>query len=76
MTRPRCPHCLDTGHVCEDHPGYPWDVTVEGHRADCGGAGMPCPWCCSPVPEDGRHSIAEAFVPDWKRPANSSSRPG
>ena len=68
MTAIRCPHCLDDGLVCENHPGYPWEVTVEGHRADCyGGAGMPCPFCCSPIPEDGRHSIAEAFTPDWKR---------
>ena len=64
----RCAHCLDDGLVCENHPEFPWEVTVEGHRADCyGGAGMPCPFCCSPIPEDGTHSIAEAFVPDWKR---------
>lgn len=62
----RCLHCLDTGHVCEDHPQYPWDVTVEGHR-DCGGAGMPCMACCPPIPADGTRSIAEAFTPDWQR---------
>lgn len=64
-----CPQCLDDGHVCEDHPEFPWEGlhgTVEGH-AEHGGAGMPCPYCCSPVPEDGTVSIAEAFVPDWKR---------
>lgn len=67
---PRCMHCLDDGLVCENHPEFPWEVTVEGHRADCyGAAGMPCPFCCSPVPEDGTHSIAEAFTPDWKRVA-------
>jgi hypothetical protein len=47
----------------------PWEGiwgTVEGH-AEHGAAGMPCPACCSPIPEDGTHSIAEAFTPDWKR---------
>ena len=63
---PTCLHCLDDGIVCEDHPGYPFGIDVEGH-AHCGAAGMPCPACCSPIPEDGTHSIAEAFVPDWAR---------
>ena len=67
MTVIRCPHCLDDGIVCEEHPDFPWDMAVEGHRADCGPPGMPCPHCCSDIPEDGTHSIAEAFVPDWKR---------
>lgn len=67
MTRPRCLHCLDDGIVCEYHPQFPWSVTVEGHSGDCGGAGMPCPACCSPIPEDGTRSIAEAFTPDWLR---------
>ena len=64
-----CPHCLDEGHVCEEHPDFPWEVKVEGHdgTAPGHGAGMPCPYCCSPIPEDGTHSITEAFVPDWKR---------
>ena len=64
-----CPHCLDEGIVCETHPGFPWEVKVEGHdgTAPGHGAGMPCPYCCSPVPEDGTHSITEAFTPDWKR---------
>jgi hypothetical protein len=68
---PRCLYCLDDGMVCEDHPGMPWEGiwgTVEGH-AEHGGIGMPCPACCSPIPEDGTHSIAEAFAPDWKRAA-------
>ena len=63
-----CVHCLDTGHVCEDHPGYPWTGLagpVEGH--DCGAAGMPCGYCCSEIPEDGSRSIVEAFIPDWQR---------
>lgn len=64
----RCPHCLDDGHVCEDHPDYPWAVKVEGHDGEaCGGAGMPCPRCCSEIPADGSTSIAVAFVPDWRR---------
>jgi hypothetical protein len=63
---PRCRHCLDDGMVCEDHPEFPFGVTVEGHRSSCG-AGMPRPACCSPIPEDGTHSIAEAFTPDWQR---------
>ena len=65
----RCPHCLDEGHVCEDHPEFPWEGewgTVEGH-AEHGGIGMPCPRCCSEIPEDGTTSITVAFVPDWKR---------
>lgn len=69
MTTPRCAACLDDGYVCEDHPGMPWEGlhgSVEGH-AEHGGAGMPCPACCSPVPEDGTRSIADAFVPDWMR---------
>ena len=66
---PRCAHCLDEGHTCEDHPDMPWDGiwgTVEGH-AEHGAAGMPCPYCCSPIPEDGTTSITLAFTPDWKR---------
>ena len=66
---PRCIHCLDEGHVCEDHPDAPWEGlwgTVEGH-AEHGGIGMPCPHCCPDIPADGRHSIAEAFMPGWKR---------
>ena len=64
-----CPQCLDEGHVCEDHPDMRWEGvwgSVEGH-AEHGGIGMPCPACCSPVPEDGTTSITAAFVPDWKR---------
>ena len=68
---PRCASCLDSGHVCEDHPSAPWEGlhdTAPGH-AEHGGIGMPCPACCSPVPEDGRYPITEAFVPDWRRTA-------
>lgn len=69
MDVPRCPYCLDHGFVCEDHPEFPWEGTygpVDGH-AEHGGIGMPCPACCSPIPEDGTHDIAEAFMPDWQR---------
>jgi hypothetical protein len=61
-----CAHCLDEGHVCEDHPDHPWEGTagpVPGH-AEHGGAGEPCSYCCSQIPQDGTHSIEEAFVPD------------
>jgi len=64
-----CLHCLDEGFVCEDHSDMPWEGewgTVEGH-AEHGGAGMPCPYCCSAIPEDGTTPITLAFVPDWKR---------
>lgn len=72
---PRCRRCLDRGAVCENHPGLPWAAYCCSGRADvcehgacqCG-AGMPCPDCCSPIPEDGTVSAATAFVPDWRRP--------
>lgn len=78
----RCTSCRDTGHVCECHPGRSWggvccdgprppasrpEVLCEHGACHCGGAGMPCPACCSPIPEDGTHSITEAFTPDWMR---------
>ena len=31
-----CPHCRDTGWVCEEHPNKPMD------HEGCTGAGMPC----------------------------------
>ncbi len=60
-----CPNCLNTGHACENHPDKPWAYLTGPHptACDCGGAGMPCPTCCGPVPGDGRHSIREAFIP-------------
>lgn len=61
-----CPTCEDTGHVCENHPERAWAGLVGG-PACCGGAGMPCPACCSPVPEDGSQSAVEAFIPDGQR---------
>ena len=64
-----CLHCLDSGYACEDHPDLPWEGMcgpVEGH-AEHGGIGMPCGYCCSPIPEDGSHSVLEAFTPDWQR---------
>lgn len=68
----RCTACLDTGHVCEEHPNLPWPgggASVAG--CDCGAAGMPCQRCCSPIPLDGTARIELAFTPDWKRPAFS-----
>jgi hypothetical protein len=59
-----CTTCDDTGHVCEDHPDKPWDGISEAPSAcHCGGAGMPCPICCDPIPENGTHPIREAFTP-------------
>lgn len=67
---PVCPACDNTGHVCENHPDKPWgDLSDTPTACHCGGAGMPCPTCCDPIPEDGRHSILEAFMPrHLKRP--------
>jgi hypothetical protein len=65
MAELHCLHCLDTGHVCEDHPEYPWGELVEGH--DCQAPGMPCGYCCSEVPMDGTVPIGLAFTPDWQR---------
>lgn len=59
-----CPNCLNGGHVCENHPDRPWEGEIVAPECcDCGGAGMPCPTCCDPIPADGRHSIREAFTP-------------
>jgi hypothetical protein len=59
-----CTTCDDTGHVCEHHPHRPWDGISDADTAcHCGGAGMPCPQCCDPIPEDGTHRIGEAFTP-------------
>lgn len=71
-----CANCHDSGHVCENHPDRAWGgLCCEPLPADtgpvcahgsccCGGAGMPCPTCCDPVPDDGRlHRIGEAFTP-------------
>lgn len=73
----RCRFCRDEGHVCENHPARPWGGLCceagalgsgECEHGACGcGAGMPCPACCSPIPEDGTTSITAAFVPDWRR---------
>lgn len=68
MTTPRCVHCLDEGMVCENHPDKPWEGTLSEAEGGCGcGAGTPCPHCCSPLPQDGTGSIADAFTPDWLR---------
>lgn len=63
-TNPNCWSCFDTGHVCEEHPTLPWDgVACWVFACGCGAAGMPCPECTKDVPQDGTHSIIEAFKP-------------
>lgn len=39
---PTCPLCDDCGWVCENHLARPWEGE---HACECGGAGMPCPYC-------------------------------
>ena len=79
-TPPFCGSCRDTGYVCETHPDRWWGglccntaalhgLTCEHGACGCG-AGMPCPVCCSPIPQDGTHPIAEAFTPDRFRAAS------
>lgn len=64
---PYCDNCEDTGLVCENHPGLPWAGAC-GAIFACGcGAGMPCPSCTWPIPQDGKHSITEAFKPGADR---------
>lgn len=61
---PVCPNCLDFGCACESHPDRPWEGTVAPPAGcDCGAPGIPCPTCCDPIPQDGTHSIADAFTP-------------
>lgn len=62
---PVCRECLDTGHVCEDHPAFPWEGVYgsSAFHAEHGGIGMPCLACCDPIPTDGTGSIADAFTP-------------
>jgi hypothetical protein len=58
-----CQSCDNTGHVCENHPRRPWAaVSGRDDACDCG-AGMPCPKCTTPVPQDGTHRITENFIP-------------
>jgi len=62
---PVCRDCLDTGYACEDHPQFPWEG-VHGPtplHGEHGGAGMPCPTCCDPIPQDGTHAVSDAFTP-------------
>jgi len=62
---PVCANCRDTGYACEDHPQLPW-AGVHGPtplHGEHGGAVMPCPACCDPIPTDGTHSITDAFTP-------------
>lgn len=77
---PNCGACQDSGHVCENHPTMLWgglccnDAAIYGvncvHGAcGCGGAGMPCPACCTPIPQDGSQLITGAFTPAHLRSA-------
>jgi hypothetical protein len=59
----KCTACRDTGLVCENHPDLPWGGVSDATDACECGAGMPCRACCDPIPQDGTHSIAEAFTP-------------
>lgn len=62
-----CPACHDSGYVCENHPELPWAGVSSACDCACEcGAGMPCPGCCSPIPEG--VSIGWAFMPDRLRP--------
>ncbi len=36
-----CPHCQDTGWVCEAHPDKAFEGLTDS-ACDCGGAGMVC----------------------------------
>lgn len=59
----QCSSCHDTGHVCENCPDRPWaGICADDVACDCG-AGMPCPDCTAPTPQDGTHSISDCFVP-------------
>ena len=64
---PGCGGCRDTGTVCENHPDRPWAGLGAGPGACECGAGMPCPACCPPIPQDGTVDIGWAFVPGWQR---------
>jgi hypothetical protein len=57
---PKCPSCMDTFWVCENHPAMPW----EGPNAcNCGGAGMPCPACNEPDRGE-RPRLPAGFTPE------------
>jgi hypothetical protein len=42
--------------------GGPAEKCAHG-ACHCDGAGIPCPTCCDPIPEDGTRSIGDAFTP-------------
>ena len=54
----RCPVCLGSGWVCEDHPDKPWE------HEGCGGAGAPC--FCNPK---GAVKFVEVFA-EVERPSD------
>jgi hypothetical protein len=66
-----CPHCHDTGWVCEDHPDRPFnhlDPTMPDGR--CGGAGMPCLDYRCKIPKN-----PPPMPPGWKSIAKVSDEP-
>lgn len=59
-----CRTCRDEGFACESHPERPWEgAAAPPVGCDCGAPGIPCPTCCDPIPQDGTHSITDAFTP-------------
>jgi hypothetical protein len=59
--------CKDSGWVCEDHPGRPWDGP---HACPCGAAGVPCPWCNVPAPGETRR-LPDGFKTEPARTAGA-----
>lgn len=80
ITAVACANCCDTGHVCENHPDHPWGGLAVTSTACVCGAGMPCPSCCDPIPEDGSASISAAFttrrLPAAQQPRGATNTPG
>ncbi|WP_027578501.1 hypothetical protein [Bradyrhizobium sp. Ai1a-2] len=52
-----CARCGNCRWVCENHPGKPW---LGDHACNCGGAGMPCPFC-NHSDEDNEPELPEGF---------------
>ncbi len=56
----KCALYDDCGWVCEFHPARPW----QGDRAcDCGGTGVPCPWC-NPADSENPPRLPKGFEAD------------
>lgn len=46
----QCRRCMDTGRICEAHPGPPWEGLYRGPEAcACGAPGAECPACVDPA---------------------------